>query len=437
MTSMKLRLVSRPRSNLANTLDKAARLIDPDSGIISLLYEAPNEPDSPAIFGFGSVLADTSLYGVEDFGLINGSTSVVREHAMAGAIGEAVERYASRIVPYGDLVLGSHAELAPAAVNPQLLVLYEPEQYRRDDFPYRRLTLSDPIFWVRGYSLTQRCDRLVPAASVFMHSLPQEQPFVQQTTNGLACGSTPEEAILSGIYEVIERDALMKTWFARTSPPKYDLETASDTWLLECLRRFAVARVPVDLMDITTDVGVPTVLAAMKLSPACGGAPVFSSASGPSQQRAAQHALEELFQCMLWIRAMVKRRSAAAGVVLEELKSTEDHVMWAADPQHSHRVAFLTDSAKTLAFPSAEPFSEGGVLEEIDECVRLLDRCAMETVVVDVTPPDIAEVGLSVFRTLVLGSLPLYFGSGLWRVASPGHRRLPSVAINHCPHPFP
>src|SRR5688572_27204981 len=124
-----------------DTLSRARRLIDPQSGIVHLLYESAPDPDTPQIFGFGSILADTSKYGVADFGLVNGSTSLIRESAAAGALGEAVERYACRIVPYGDLVWRSLSTIDGPAVDPRSLVLYSEEQYARPGFPYRRFDL--------------------------------------------------------------------------------------------------------------------------------------------------------------------------------------------------------------------------------------------------------------------------------------------------------
>ena len=63
---------------------------------------------------------------------------------------------------------------------------------------------------------------------------------------------------------------------------------------------------------------------------------------------------------------------------------------------------------------------------------------------VELTPPDVQEVGLHVVRVLVPGTLPLYFGSGMWRVAPrAGEVATGSVAddasvgFNRLPHPFP
>ncbi|MFD2082864.1 ribosomal protein S12 methylthiotransferase accessory factor [Actinopolymorpha cephalotaxi] len=422
---------SQPRDAIA----KALRLVDSDSGVIRTLFESPMNPDTPQVFGYGSILADTTAFGVEDFGTLNGSTSTSRQQAAAGALGEAVERYAARFVPYGDLVWASPAELGENAIDPVDLVLYDEEQYARPDFPFREPARADILPWVEGHSLTRNRTVLVPAEAVFMHTVHAgSRGFVQQTTNGLACGNTREEAVLSGLYEVVERDASMLTWLRRSENPTLDLGTAKDPGLLAAQRLFETARMRVRLVDITTT-GIPAVLAMTWLRGRNNGVPVVSSAANLSLQRAARSALEELAQCVPWVISMLDRPGGRPRKPLDALTSTEDHVLWIVEPERRHLADFLLRSTQTVMLGD-EPFSAADVLGEIRECVSRLAAEELEVVVVDVTTPDVAEVGLSVVRTLVLGSIPLYFGSGLWR-AGPRARAALGAGINHCPHPFP
>jgi ribosomal protein S12 methylthiotransferase accessory factor len=437
-------LKSHARSDPAETLSKATQLVDPHSGIIRVLYESPAEPDAPQVFGFGSVLADTSRYGVESFGLINGSTSIVREQAAAGAIGEAVERYACRVLPYGDLVWDSFRNLAPHAVDPTLTVLYDNEQYSRKDFPYRPFDVSEPVPWVSAFSLTERKECLLPAVSVFMAAVEDvRRPLVQQTTNGMACGNTIEEAILSGLYEVIERDASMITWFRKAQQPHMNLAHANDPGLLTCLGLFEAAGTAVSLVDITTDTGIPCVLACATLGASGADTPVFATAADLSLQHAARSALEELAQCMPWVKVMMRKRAAEDLKPIERLSTTEDHVMWPTRRSHRTRVSFLTAGTSVREIGAPESPSGNDVLADIEECVARLEPLNMQVVVIDITPPDIADAGLSVVRTVVLNSIPLYFGSGLWRIGArvctgllDGHQTDPA-AINYFPHPYP
>jgi ribosomal protein S12 methylthiotransferase accessory factor len=438
VTALRLRPVRR--SSPGETLRKGRRLVDPDCGIIRALYESPVEPDAPQIFGFGSILADTASYGVEDFGLVNGSTSISRAQAAAGAVGEAVERYASRFVPFADLVRDCYTALGSQALDPRLLPLYDDEQYDRPGFPYRRFDEAAPLPWVAAHSITRDRQVLVPAVAVFMAPVdpPGIAPLVQQTTNGLACGNTLEEAILSGLCEVVERDASMLTWLRRTSGPHLDCSSVEDPRLARCLQLFEQARVGVDLIDITTDLDIPCVLAATRLGSRHAHAPVFASAANLSSAVAASRALEELAQCIPWVKALIDRGRARPPIPVDRVSTTEDHVVWAAAPERQQLVRFLTAGAGRSSRDDDRNESRGDVLDDLFTCLRRLAERGLEVLVTDLTPPDIADIGLHVVRVLVPGALPLSFGSGLQRVDERAVSRTGGpTQLNLLPHPYP
>jgi ribosomal protein S12 methylthiotransferase accessory factor len=63
--------------------------------------------------------------------------------------------------------------------------------------------------WTWGYSLLHECPVLVPSAIVYYPYISQDgESFMFNDTGGLSAGNTLEEAILHGIAEIIERDAL-------------------------------------------------------------------------------------------------------------------------------------------------------------------------------------------------------------------------------------
>lgn len=80
------------------------------------------------------------------------------------------------------------------------------------------------------------------------------------SSNGLAAGSEPREALLHALCEVVERDAVA-LWHA--SPParrdaaRIDPATVDDSAAVELLARLDAADMDVALWDVTSDVGVP------------------------------------------------------------------------------------------------------------------------------------------------------------------------------------
>jgi YcaO-like protein with predicted kinase domain len=122
----------------------------------------------------------------------------------------------------------------------------------------------------------------------------------RQTTNGLGAGNTPIEAILHGLYEVVERDAVA-LWQA--APPERQARRCIDPATIDgqesrwMLAKLAAAAVAVRIWDVTTDVGLPTFLVLTCDEDGVAGVePEFGHACHASADLALSHALLEAAQ---------------------------------------------------------------------------------------------------------------------------------------------
>jgi putative methanogenesis marker protein 1 len=129
----------------------------------------------------------------------------------------------------------------------------------------RRLILpvsADPsgiLPWVEGTDLMRDESLMVPAQAVFHPLSSPYPPLFRTSTNGLASGNTREEAIFHALTEVIERDAWSLVEVLRHAGPRIT-GTDGDT-LSALMERFRQAEIEVQLRDITSDLGIPTVAA--------------------------------------------------------------------------------------------------------------------------------------------------------------------------------
>ncbi|WP_299615805.1 YcaO-like family protein [Pelagibius sp.] len=120
-----------------------------------------------------------------------------------------------------------------------------------------------PIPWVEGIDLmNDGAPVLVPYALVHTDYCLPTQPghgCFCNSSNGLASGNSFEEALVHGICEVIERDALA-IWHGKSAAAKsgsrIDLATIDDPDCLDLLDRFAAADMAVGVWDATSDIGV-------------------------------------------------------------------------------------------------------------------------------------------------------------------------------------
>jgi YcaO-like protein with predicted kinase domain len=133
-----------------------------------------------------------------------------------------------------------------------------------------------PFLWIEGWDLLNERPTWLPFETVTTNFVlqPGEQQLFRRDTNGLASGNHLLEAIVHGLCEVIERDAIL-LWALRP-PAKYkerqiDLAVLEDESLRRVCAQLAAADTVVAAWDVTSDVGLPTFTATIVENPATPG----------------------------------------------------------------------------------------------------------------------------------------------------------------------
>src|SRR5690606_26898833 len=89
----------------------------------------------------------------------------------------------------------------------------------------------------------------------------EQRKFVQECSNGCASGSCPEEALLHGMLELIERDAFLLAWYGAARLAEIDPATCRDESVHFMLDRVNLLGYDVHLYDTRADLPVPVVTA--------------------------------------------------------------------------------------------------------------------------------------------------------------------------------
>jgi YcaO-like protein with predicted kinase domain len=116
------------------------------------------------------------------------------------------------------------------------------------------------IDWLAGELLSDSTPILVPGDALIIGTPPRQHAGISQSTNGLAAGVSRLPAMLHGLCEVIERDAICLTGFRSDAtmaqrcldPSRFESED-----LDRLVERLRTAGLRVTLFDVTTDIGVP------------------------------------------------------------------------------------------------------------------------------------------------------------------------------------
>ncbi|WP_144122551.1 YcaO-like family protein [Catellatospora sichuanensis] len=311
------------------------------------------------------------------------------------AIAEAAERYVGSY-PHADTVRAAAADLPGAVVDLSRLPRCSEAEYAHPDC---KVVPPDPdavIRWMRGTDLTSGEPTWVPAvmACYGLHPEPAER-FVFQISTGYAVHVEPERALLGGLLEVIERDAIAVTWLRRLRLPLLGPAAMSPAVrdLLDHGRRRFLNNV---LFNATTDVGIPTVYALQQAPHDPEAANLVGAATGRTLAQAAEKALIEILN----IRQLFHHGTSPV-TEYAEFADIMDGARYMAVPQRAEAFAFLTEdlarrpvSDRCLELPEDPRQALPVVLEQ-------LRRIGAQAVCVDRTSAELRRVGLVALTVLV------------------------------------
>ncbi|MBY5805427.1 hypothetical protein ELI49_28430 (plasmid) [Rhizobium ruizarguesonis] len=167
---------------------------------------------------------------------------------------------------------------------------------------------SSPIAWCTGLDILSGSSVFVPWWLVGLDHRGERPAGFEQSSDGLASGNTPSEAVLHGLCELVERDAWALTQLKspeRLRESRIDPASFGDAVIDVMTDRITRAGMKLLLLDMTTDIGVPAFLAVImpgnlsdrvdaRWSHVCGGCGCH-----PDPVRAALRAITEAAQSRL------------------------------------------------------------------------------------------------------------------------------------------
>lgn len=306
------------------------------------------------------------------------------EEAEVSAIMEGVERFSAE--------KGSHASLHGTLVElSDGHVVLDP---RRIILPgARHYSTSDRLEWVRGSSLFSGEEILVPAESVF-HPYERENQLFRTNTNGLAVGNVMEEAVFHGLMEVIERDAWSLFEVNASQARDLGLEDcmARSDPVREVIKRLESASVEPHLKDITSDVGVTTIAAAID-DEATQDAALLSLGVGT-------HLVPEIAVLRALTEAVQSRLTTIHGTREDTFKAEYTRRIGYERMKRINRKWF-SSSAKSVKFADLSSHQSDDFLDDIGYTLSCLRKAGLdEAIAVDLTR---SGTGIPAVRVIVPG----------------------------------
>ena len=431
----------------------------PEYGIVNKFTLFPVDNWLPRLFYGAANMHNISLFTSLPVNYRVGGAGLTEFDAIASSIGEAIERYSGSVVPYDrlcfDSFLGLRERNLPAVAPEKFGGLFTEEQYLSPGFVCKPFTEKSMINWVKGESLVTGSEVYVPASFVYIPYLHQsgEDVIFPQITTGMAFGLAREQALLSGLFEVIERDCFTRFWMQKRKPRKINLRGMHNQSIDRILDdAFSGLEDRLSVYELRSDLEVPTFFATLENAESELPAIAVGASSNVDPVRALSKAMIEVSQTMYFADFLKKENREKglrkfSGDPDRDFKSFDDGVLFYSYPENIEIFDFMKTDCPLCDFdPSIyRDYSGYSVAEILKSVVSFLGGKGFEPVAVNITPSDITVGGGEVWRVLVPGLVPLH-GSYRYRVLA--NKRLVKTDdydrsaleikdLNAAQHPFP
>lgn len=427
-------------------------LTDTRVGIVTDLYETSYVPNHFGLFFCSAKVAHTDYHWV---GYARNGTGVAlrREEAARKALGEAIEAY-SVAIHWGmtEFIQAPYAAIQQQALDPQAMSLLSPDELTRMESD--TLSLFDPqtpLLWTWGTCLNTEEAQLVPVSMVYLidPALFDARKIWEPSSSGLACGISYEAATLSGLLEVVERDAFLMAWWNQLPCPRVSPSlVASDPRLHILLEHLERRHLTLMVNDLTVEYGIPTYCAWIVDPSGHLPAAAVGAAAHLTPRQAILKAIVECCHTYQYLHSLLVDSQAppSFGPHHEDIRQFDEHALLYSRPDMLPMLDFFGQGSEQKQLPADQ--SSRGEDSDLRTCLRLLESAQMQVYTVDITAPEVRACGLHVVRVLVTGAQHMV-GSGKIRLlANPRLFQIPRVlgytdrdtlpeSLNPLPHPFP
>ena len=410
--------------------------------------------DEPKIIQYKCETSDPLFFSDGAMSLtMSAGTDIEEERALMKAVGEGLERFCLCVYRESNLLLSNFKKISKRAVNPLYFSGLSPIQREKGG----SLNIGEKsIFrWTLANSIFEKEKKYIPAQLIYVgYKYAFGEPIIrQQISTGSALSSSLEGALYGGICEAVERDSFIINYLNKLSPPILDLREINDEDINYLLRQFKRYNLEIFLLDITTDIKIPSIMSIIIDRTGIGQAVIVTTKTDFSLKKAIVGAIFEGLQVRLNFREVLN--SFDVKIKLESLKKDYTKIntfnnrclLWSPLEMIDEIKFFLSGEKKIVKKDEFEKNLNNDDKKNLIMASNILKENHIDVFWADITIPQVREEGLWAIKAVSPQLQPLYLDEGmkhcwgerLFNVpAKIGQKNNPTKPgeLNLIPHPF-
>lgn len=177
------------------------------------------------------------------------------QQAYFSAAFELFERLSARYYGEKEVICGTYSDLKDWCADFQdFYNIQENVQTIYDGFD-----ISQNIDWIWAFSLVDKRPKLIPASLAFLSKDVFKGNFAPNGSSGMSAGGTLKDAILQGLFEVVEHDAWMIGQANTVRLPMITYDGIKNAELKDRIQKIKAAGYNIISRNYTNDLGIPVI----------------------------------------------------------------------------------------------------------------------------------------------------------------------------------
>lgn len=434
---------------ISKILPLLSRFLDPKYKIIEEIDRLIQYSDDPKFFHFGGGLyPQTNLPKEEIWSTsFSGCSFFSEDEALLKCLGEAIERHCIKRYEKRKLIKGSYNEMKNQALDPQTVVCFSEKQRRRPSFKLFNFDKNTRFTWEKGTNLISGEFIFLPAQLIYLsyRLIPQEKIIYPPISTGAAGGSSMVSALVRAIYEIIERDAFLIYYLNKLSGKRIALGSIDNKKIRPFIDAIESYNLKVYLIDITSDLLIPTFLSIVIDETGIGPAVSAGLKTHLDPITAILGSIQEALHPRRWIRGRTQENPRLLEKVrVNNINNIEDRALLWYPKRNIDKLGFwLNQEEKKVQIKERELSFK----QQLQIILEILKKNNIETYFVDVTIPAVKKNGYHVVKVIMPQLYPFYLiekypffgGKRLYEVPYKlgfAKRKTKEEKLNKFPHPF-